>query len=307
MASRWFTQFYGSLHKKPVQLDCNFVVDQTNGNGLGIRSLKGPGISNVFMNTANTATTTTSVFASGATTIVVNSLNSLAVGMTVTDSTTGGNIAGGTKIVSIYVPGNQVTLSAATLGASASSPGDTLSFVPNQASSGNPNPAAGVIIVQFQDNFNRYFFGTSGFVSPLSGSNVNVTSGLTQYKPYVIVSVGSTTLAQWQTLGLPVGIVPAVGVPFIAATASAGSGSGIVQAPGVSGIHAIEVIGDPNQTLNSSTASILGSAGGSYLMLQCLAPTNSSTTTLIPTAPPNGSVIGLSFFMSNSSILVQGE
>jgi len=41
-------------HVMPVLLDCNFVVDSTNGNGLGIRSLKGPYIQNVFMHTSAT-------------------------------------------------------------------------------------------------------------------------------------------------------------------------------------------------------------------------------------------------------------
>ncbi len=39
-------------HVMPVLLDCNFVVDSTNGNGLGIRSLKGPYVQNVFMHTS---------------------------------------------------------------------------------------------------------------------------------------------------------------------------------------------------------------------------------------------------------------
>ena len=43
-----------SMHVRPVLLDCNFVVDRTNGNGLGIRSLKGPCISAVYMNTSAT-------------------------------------------------------------------------------------------------------------------------------------------------------------------------------------------------------------------------------------------------------------
>jgi hypothetical protein len=38
-------------HVMPVLLDCNFVVDSTNGNGLGIRSLKGPYIKSVRMHT----------------------------------------------------------------------------------------------------------------------------------------------------------------------------------------------------------------------------------------------------------------
>lgn len=41
-------------HVMPVLLDCNFVVDAANGNGLGIRSLKGPYIQNVFMHTSST-------------------------------------------------------------------------------------------------------------------------------------------------------------------------------------------------------------------------------------------------------------
>lgn len=41
-------------HVMPVLLDLNFVVDSTNGNGLGIRSLKGPYIQNVFMHTSVT-------------------------------------------------------------------------------------------------------------------------------------------------------------------------------------------------------------------------------------------------------------
>jgi hypothetical protein len=40
-----------SFGAQPVLIDCNFVVDNTNGNGLGIRSLKGQGVENVFMHT----------------------------------------------------------------------------------------------------------------------------------------------------------------------------------------------------------------------------------------------------------------
>ena len=43
-----------AMHVKPVLIDCNFIVDSTNGNGLGIRSLKGPLVQNVFMNTSAT-------------------------------------------------------------------------------------------------------------------------------------------------------------------------------------------------------------------------------------------------------------
>lgn len=40
-----------SFGAQPVLIDCNFIVDNSNGNGLGIRSLKGQGVENVFMHT----------------------------------------------------------------------------------------------------------------------------------------------------------------------------------------------------------------------------------------------------------------
>lgn len=46
-------RFYSTL-VRPVLLDCNFIVDSTNGNGLGIRSLKGANVRNVFMHTSAT-------------------------------------------------------------------------------------------------------------------------------------------------------------------------------------------------------------------------------------------------------------
>ena len=46
-------QHYYTNIAKPIDVNLNFVVDSTNGNGLGIRSLKSNGyVSNVFMNTS---------------------------------------------------------------------------------------------------------------------------------------------------------------------------------------------------------------------------------------------------------------
>ena len=46
---------YYSNIVSPVKIDCNFIVDATNGNGLGIRSLKSNGfVRNVFMHTSAT-------------------------------------------------------------------------------------------------------------------------------------------------------------------------------------------------------------------------------------------------------------
>lgn len=235
MANRRFTQFYNTLHKMPVQLDCNFIVDPANGNGLGIRSLKGPGIANVFMNTSAPLT-----------------------------------------------------------------------------GSGNPNPIAGYIYVQFQDNYNYYYFGSSGFVSPLSGSNIAVDASdalLTAGHVYTITVVGTSTAADWIALGVPKGISPAPGVSFVALATGAGAGNGQVQSSATagSGIDNIEVIGNPNTTLSYQGGTVLGSKGGSYMILACYAATNSSTTTKIVKAPATGSVVGLSFVFSNSRITQQGD
>jgi hypothetical protein len=43
-----------SFLNRPVLIDCNFLVDSTNANGLGISALKGSGVKNVFMHTSAT-------------------------------------------------------------------------------------------------------------------------------------------------------------------------------------------------------------------------------------------------------------
>lgn len=224
MANRRFVQFFQTLHKSPVLLDCNFIVDSTNGNGLGIRSLKGPGIANVFMKTSATP-----------------------------------------------APGNPIT-------------------------------ANGSIMVQFQDNYNKYYGGFSGFIGPVSGTPILVTTGVTAGTTYIIVSVGTTTPAQWQKLGLPVGIVPAVGAAFVAIASTTATGTGVIEVLTSTGsnIDHIEAVGDPNTTITSNGPAVLGQGSGAYMLLRCMKANANQ-------APADGSVLGLSFYMGNSSILVQGE
>jgi hypothetical protein len=54
MANRSFTRSFYTLEEYPVIISCNFIVDSTNGNGLGLRSLKGPGVKAVYMHTSAT-------------------------------------------------------------------------------------------------------------------------------------------------------------------------------------------------------------------------------------------------------------
>ena len=206
----------------PVLLSCNFVVDSTNGNGLGLRSLKGSGILNVFMHTSAT-------------------------------------------------------------------PGSNNGFL-------NPNPANGVIMVQLQDNYNRYLGGFSGQVSPISGTPLTSVS---RYTAYTIVSLGTATSAQWQAVGLNKGLTPTVGQSFIATASGSIGGSAaveVVKSTG-SGIDHLEIMGDPNTTLSVLQSPI---NGGGIIIINCF---NQNAVT----APADGSVVGLNFYLSNSSVSVLGQ
>jgi hypothetical protein len=161
---------------------------------------------------------------------------------------------------------------------------------------GNPNPDAGYIMLKLADNYNRYFAGFSGFVAPVSGTSVTtVTAG----KAYTIVSLGTATTAQWVAKGLPIGFTPAVGASFIASASGTIGGSAAVMEPaaGGSGIDHIEVVGNPNLTLANSAQP---SNGGGYIILACF-------DAGVITAPANGSTINLTAYLSDSSILIQGE
>lgn len=157
---------------------------------------------------------------------------------------------------------------------------------------GNPNPAAGFIVVEFSQAFTGYVTGTFGFVSPVSGTPINVTSGVTAGLVYIITSLGTTSASQWQHLGLPANLTPTVGQAFIATSSTTATGTGVVEvqlATG-SGVYHIEVLGNPNTTVATTS-------GGGSMILVVLGPTNSSTTTLKPLAPVDGTVVGLTFSM----------
>lgn len=161
------------------------------------------------------------------------------------------------------------------------------------AAAGNPNPQSGVIIVQFADNYNAYLGGFSGQVSAIGSSQTTTTN----HVAYVITVLGTATLAQWQAVGLPVGITPAVGAAFVANASGTIGGSAMVAptATAGSGIDHIEVLGDTNQTIVSGAATVLGSGSGAYQILQCFSAGAVA-------APADGCVIGLSFWLNNTSI-----
>lgn len=281
MSNRRDIQFTWNPHDRLTLLDCNFIVDSTNGNGFGVRSLdKGGRISKVYMHTTaaftGTSHTTTSI------TGIASGTSTLLVGMPVQ----GSGIVAGTTIASI-VSSSAITLSAATSSS-------TTGSITYQAI-GSPNPAAGYIYVILQDNYNAYISGGAGFVAPVSGTPINVTTGVTAGLAYIIVSLGTTTTAQWQKLGLPTNITPAVGVSFIAPLTTTATGTGVIEVPATAGsnIDHIEVIGNSN-LMNSNGSYIQGKGNGMQFILAC----NKANAL---TAPADSTVIGLTFNLNNSA------
>jgi hypothetical protein len=283
-----------SGHYFPVLVDFNFIVDSTNGNGLGQRSLKGAYVKNVFMHTTAffTGTTNSTILV----TAIPGGTAALLPGMPVS----GAGIVAGTVISSI-VSSSSITLSIA---ATSSVVGNTISY----AAVGSPNPAAGNIVVHLAGNYNRLLFANVGDIGPTSGSSIAVDSTLlTVGQAYVIVSVGTSTAADWAALGLPAGVTPNVGAAFIALATGAGSGTGFVQLSSNSGIQKYQGIGDPNQTLSPLALGYSTAQSGAWLFFQSLGSTSSGSTILIPAAPANGSVIGIQAYLSNSPLLLGGQ
>ena len=163
----------------------------------------------------------------------------------------------------------------------------------------NPNPLAGYILIQFKNNFNYVLSGSNSIVSPVTSPTTAVTSGLTAGHVYVITVVGTTTAAEWASIGVPAGITPSVGVSFVAtATGTGGSHTGKVGLPSFSTVGSIETVGDPNASSNSSNIS---SNGGAWLLLQCV--TTASGSAALAT-PADGSVIALRCRFDGSTVSI---
>lgn len=131
--------------------------------------------------------------------------------------------------------------------------------------------AAGIYQIRLDDNFSSLLSLDARFTAPLTGSAIQVdtvTAGLTVGVVYQIVTLGTSTTANWQTLGLPTGVTPTVGMPFLAAATGAGSGTGTVKAIGSNAVGVVEIIGvTPDNMLNSQP--FVQGSGGGYITFQC--------------------------------------
>jgi len=159
------------------------------------------------------------------------------------------------------------------------------------------NQAAGVYKITLQDKYYK-FLGMDASISGILGTQVAIAS-LVDGTPYIIKTMGTSVQADWVTAGLNSAVTAAVGVAFTAgAGASGASGNGFAAPQITSGIGQVQVYGVPDTTLNP------GVGADGYLYIQTMAPTNSSTTTMIAAAPVDTSIVRFRLMVRNSNVTI---
>lgn len=124
---------------------------------------------------------------------------------------------------------------------------------------------------------------------------------------YRILTLGTTTQAQWVAAGVPASVTAAPGVIFTATTV--GAGTGTVNSYVNSGIFALEVaggagvVGAPNIAGIQSIGPVpnfVNNPAGAMVTLRLLNGAGALTD------PVNGSIIGTTFYLGNSTSAVKG-
>lgn len=130
--------------------------------------------------------------------------------------------------------------------------------------------SAGTYQIQLDDNYSQLLDYKAQF-SAGQGSTVNMGSLVTG-TVYQILTLGTSTQAQWVAAGLPTGLTAAVGMVFKAA--GAGAGNGTTKALVTNAVNGIEMIATPSgadQMLNNQP--FTQGLGGGYIAFQCRAGT----------------------------------
>jgi len=358
-----------SFLNRPVLIDCNFIVDSTNGNGLGIRSLKGSGVQAVYMHTSATPAAGNPNPASGYALIqLANNYNRYAGGFSGYGANlSGSNVAINGTALTVGAPyvitsvghatagtvtiapvadvsgslastwfrlydayGNTFIIWFSVSGVGAAPQGVSGTLVQQSISTNDTAATIGADLVTTIENLLASQLGNltapAGTNSFTATGTSTVTVVSTQTNPYgplpggpadgaiatgftFAVTKSNTNGDNWRAVGLPAGVDANVGAAFIATSTgqSTGGGStGLVQAPTATGQTTIEVVGDPNQSFSPKPRGGSPNVGG-WVLVQLLAATSSSTTTPVATAPANGTVIGMSFYVEAGSISIAGD
>lgn len=177
---------------------------------------------------------------------------------------------GGTLVQQSITTGD----SAATIGAALAV---TLAALP-AAQPGNISAPAGVF--SFTAAGTTTVTVTNTADTPFPGGPADGVTPLTTGFTFAVTK-DQTNLQNWQAIGLPRGINPAIGVSFIATAtgySTRGGSTGTVQLALVSGISATEVIGSASLSLNPIPMGGSSNVGG-WIMIKFLAPSVTSVLT----------------------------
>jgi len=346
-----------SFASQPVLIDCNFVVDSTNGNGLGQRALKGQGVRQVYMHTSATPVGPNPAagyawinlksnynrylggFSGAVSPIAGNSINidatdaALTVGSPYIITSVGAAAAGTATIAPVADSsgslaskyfvlydsyGNTFVIwfsvsgvgSAPSLGLAAPYGTPGLHYVQQSIFTNDTAATIGADLVLTIQNLPSGINGvmsftasgtttvtvvtTSTVVPQLAGIPMDGVSPLNTGFTFAL-TVNDNNLQDWQGVGLPAGLTPAVGQSFVAKATGFGKSTGSVHAPGVSNILTTEVIGDPNLSIAPMPMGGSPHTGG-WILVQFLGIPSSGQVP-VATAPANGSVIGMSFYV----------
>ncbi len=132
----------------------------------------------------------------------------------------------------------------------------------------------GIYQVQLDDNFSQLLDYAARFTAG-QGGTVNMGS-LSTGTVYQILTLGTSTQAQWVAAGLPVGVTAAVGQVFKAA--GAGAGNGTTKLLVANAVSRIELMTNPSgaDTMLNNQPFTQG-LGGGYITFQCIASTSVGT------------------------------
>lgn len=158
--------------------------------------------------------------------------------------------------------------------------------------------ATGIYQVKLKDNFVAFVDSDYQMRSSVSAAGAVTGGAFVTGTLYQIQTLGTTTQAQWVAAGVDPDFTAKVGTPFVAT--AAGAGTGTVKAIAPSGIVQVEIVQTTSTMLNNLNSV---QKKGSSFIVQTLAATSSSVTTLIPSDPLNGSTLGLKFWFRDSTAL----
>lgn len=154
----------------------------------------------------------------------------------------------------------------------------------------------GIYKIKLQDNYYAPVSLHAAAYSGISGSSV-AGGSFVATTLYQVITLGTTTQAQWVTAGCDVDYTVAIGTVFVAA--GIGAGTGTVKAITPSNITNIEF----SQSLSGNLVNLNPSLGrGSSFILSCFGLPSSGQTPLA-TDPASGSQIVIDMWLRDSSVI----